>query len=77
MLTEGSARPQRRHAKPRQGRPLQGGVPAREPMTGQHAHTLAGQDGNGARIVGVRKRHTKNHCRECMAWKQRTHDTRR
>ena len=31
----------------------------------------------GARSVEVRKQHTKNQRRECMAWKQRTHITRR
>ena len=77
MLTEDSARPQRKHAKPRQGCPRRGGGPAREPMTGQHARIRADQDGHGARGVEVRKQHTKNQCRECMAWKQRTHNTRR
>ena len=36
-----SARPQRKHAKPRCRRLLRGGRPAREPMTGQHAHMQA------------------------------------
>ena len=44
-------------------------------MTGQHARILAGQDGHGARNVEVCKQHTKNQCRECMAWNQRTHIT--
>ena len=41
MLTEDSARPQRKHAKPWQGRLRRGGGPVREPMTGQHAHMQA------------------------------------
>ena len=27
------------------------------------------EDGRSARSAGVRKQHTKNQCRECMAWK--------
>ena len=46
-------------------------------MTGQHARMLAEQDSYGARNVEVRKQHTKNQRRECMAWKQRTHKARR
>ena len=38
---------------------------------------LAEQDGHGASSAGVRKQHTKNQRRECVAWKQRTHNTRR
>ena len=46
-------------------------------MTGQHARMLAEQDSYGARNVELRKQHTKNQRRECMAWKQRTHNARR
>ena len=46
-------------------------------MTRQHARMLAEQDSYGARNVEARKQHTKNQRRECMAWKQRTHNARR
>ena len=77
MLTENSVRPQRKHAKPRQGRLFRGGGPVREPMSGQHARMLAEQDGRGARSAQVHKQHTKNQRRKCLAWKQHTRSTRR
>ena len=50
-----SARPQRKHAKPRQGRLPPGGEPAREAMTGQHAHMQAKRT-TMAQGAGIRKR---------------------